>query len=92
MAIDDKQNVTLAPYIRRRTPALTESMQIFLTEELRQIESTIQSIADATPQATDTAPQRPRRGMVRYAIAPWDPISSGYSGLVVYNGSAWVQV
>ena len=92
MAIDDKQNVTLAPYIRRRTPALPESMQIFLTEELRQIESSIRSLTDATPQVTDNSPDNPRTGMVRYAVSPWDPLSNSYSGLVVYNGTAWVQV
>lgn len=92
MAVDDKQNITLTPYIRRSTPALPESMRMFLTEELRQIESSIRSTMDATPQVTDIPPDSPRKGMVRYAVTPWNPLNNGYSGLVVYNGTAWVQV
>lgn len=92
MPLEDKTDILIRNYTRRPSPQTMESLVLFLSEELKTLELSIHSIADATPQATDTAPQRPRRGMVRYAIAPWDPISSGYSGLVVYNGSAWVQV
>jgi len=30
--------------------------------------------------------------MVRYAVYPWEPLGSGVSKLVVYNGTAWVAV
>jgi len=30
--------------------------------------------------------------MVRYAVSPWDPLSNGFSGLVVYNGNTWAAV
>jgi hypothetical protein len=92
MSVDDKQNVTLTAYIRRSTPALPESMRMFITEELRQIEASMRSLIDASPQVLNSAPDALRKGMVRYAVAPWNPLNNGYTGLVVYNGSSWVQV
>jgi hypothetical protein len=29
---------------------------------------------------------------VRYAVSPWDPLGNGTTGLMVYNGTAWVGV
>lgn len=92
MSLEDKSDILIRKYTRRPSPQAMESLVMFLSEELKTLELSIQSIADATPQAADRAPEKPRRGMVRYAIAPWDPLSNSYSGLVVYNGSAWVQV
>ena len=92
MPLSDKQNVVLTPYSRRATPSLPESMDQFITDELQRIEATLRSLLDASPQATDTAPDNPRKGLVRYAISPWNPLNNSYSGLVVYNGTAWVQV
>ena len=28
--------------------------------------------------------------MVRYAVTGWDPLGDGSTGLMVYNGNAWV--
>ena len=92
MSLEDRTDILIRNYTRRPNPQNVESLVLFISEELKTLELSIQSIADATPQATDTAPKGPRRGMVRYAVTPWDPILNGYSGLVVYNGSAWVQV
>lgn len=92
MPLEDQKDILVRNYTRRHLPQSMESLVLFMSEELKTLELSIQSIADATPQATDRAPDKPRRGMVRYAIAPWDPLSNSYSGLVVYNGSAWVQV
>ena len=92
MAIDDKQNVTVSRYVLRSTPALDESFRYFIQDELQFIESSLRTLVDACPQVTDKAPDGPRKGMVRYAISPWDPLGTGFSGLVVYNGSAWVAV
>jgi len=41
---------------------------------------------------TDQEPESKRKGMVRYAISPWDPLSNGYSGLVVYDGANWRSI
>ena len=92
MPLEDKSDVLVRNYTRRPSPQAIESLLLFMGEELKTLELSIQSIADATPQVTDRAPEKPRRGMVRYAISPWDPLSNSYSGLVVYNGTAWVQV
>lgn len=92
MPLEDQNDVLVRNYSRRPSPPTIESLLLFLSEELKTLELSIQSIADATPQATDRNPEKPRRGMVRYAVSPWDPLSNGYSGLVVYNGTAWVSV
>lgn len=49
-------------------------------------------MADAHIEATDQAPTNPRKGMVRYNVLPWNALGNNSSGLVVYNGSAWVAV
>lgn len=92
MSLEDKVDILVRNYTRRPSPTSIESLMLFLSEELKTLELSIQSIGDAVPQATDRVPENPRRGMVRYAVSPWDPLSNGYSGLVVYNGTAWVQV
>ena len=43
-------------------------------------------------QVADSPPENPIKGMVRYAVSPWNPLSNGFSGLVVYNGTAWAAV
>ena len=92
MSLSDKINVLVRAYTRRPTPSLEASMKTFIQEELREIEASVRSLADASVQVTDQAPQGPRKGMVRYAVAPWDPLGNGYSGRVVYNGTTWAQV
>ena len=92
MALSDKVNILTRIYTRRPTPALEASFKNFIQEEFRELETSIRSIADASPQVSENAPSNPRKGMVRYAVTPWDPLSNGYQGLVVYNGTAWVQV
>lgn len=92
MALEDKTNVLVTNYVRRQIPSLETSMRLYIQEELQNIEASIKKLADAAPQAADNEPESKRRGMVRYAVSPWDPLGNGYSGLVVYNGSSWVQV
>ena len=46
----------------------------------------------ATIVVSEIEPPNPIKGMVRYAVSPWNPLSNSFSGLVVYNGSAWVAV
>lgn len=92
MPLEDQNDILIRSYTRRPSPQTIENLVLFMSEELKNLELSIQSIADAAPQATDRAPEKPRRGMVRYAVSPWNPLSNSYSGLVVYNGTAWVQV
>ena len=93
MAISDKINMLVSAYVRRQAPTLSpEFLANYLQEELREIEAAVRSLADASIQVTDREPPNPRKGMVRYAIAPWQPIGSGVSPLVVYNGTSWIAV
>ena len=92
MAIDDNQNVVVNNYIRSQIPILEEGLGLYLQNELQRIERAIQQLTNASIQVAEKAPDSPIKGMVRYAISPWNPLSNGFSGLVVYNGTAWVAV
>lgn len=94
MSLSDKLNVLVSRYVRRQTPTLNpESLTAYLQDELREVEASIRSIADASIQVSDREPTGGlRKGMVRYAVSPWNPLGNGFTGLVVYSGSAWVAV
>lgn len=92
MAINEKTEQLVHDYVRRALPSLEASMKQYLTDELQNIERSVGSLADAAIQVADAPPANVRKGMVRYAISPWNPLSNGFSGLVVYNGSAWAAV
>ena len=93
MALSDKLNLIVNRYVRRQLPTLrNDDVGRFLQEELRELEASIQSLVDASVQVTDREPEGLRRGMVRYAVSPWNPLGNGTQGLVVYNGTAWVAV
>ena len=93
MALSDKLNLIVNRYVRRQLPTLrTDDVGRFLQEELRELEASIQSLADASVQVTDREPEGLRKGMARYAVSPWNPLGNGTQGLVVYNGTAWVAV
>lgn len=93
MALSDKLNLIVNRYVRRQLPTLrVDDVGRFLQEELRELEASMQSLADASVQVTDREPEGLRRGMVRYAVSPWNPLGNGTQGLVVYNGTAWVAV
>lgn len=93
MALSDKLNLIVNRYVRRQLPTLrNDDVGRFLQEELRELEAAIQSLADASVQVTDREPEGLRKGMVRYAVSPWNPLNNGTQGLVVYNGTAWVAV
>ena len=93
MAISDKINLLVSRYVRRQIPTLDpNALAGYIQDELREIEAAVRSITDACIQVADREPDGLRKGMVRYAITPWNPLSNNYSGLVVYNGTAWVAV
>jgi hypothetical protein len=93
MSLSDKLNVLVSRYVRRQTPTLNaDNLGPYLQDELRELESSIRTLAAASIQVSDRAPDGVRKGMVRYAVSPWNPLGNGYTGLVVYNGTAWVAV
>ena len=93
MALSDKINLLVSRYVRRQIPRLSvDNLGPYMQEELREIEASIRSLSDASIQVSDREPETKRKGMVRYAVSPWNPLGNNYEGLVVYNGTAWVQV
>lgn len=54
------------------------------------IERALRSLSVLAPQTSDREPSPPLKGMIRYAIAPWNPIGAG-DGWVYYDGSAWTS-
>ena len=92
MPVQDKTNVVVQTYQRTQYPVLEEGIRRYFQDELQRIEIAIGTLAQAAIQVTDNEPANPIKGMVRYAVSPWDPLSNGFSGLVVYNGTAWVAV
>ena len=92
MSLSDRTNLLITDYQNRAFPDLEESVRLHLQEELKNLEAAIASLTTAALQVTDKDPEKPVKGMVRYAVSPWDPLSNGFSGLVVYNGTAWAAV
>jgi hypothetical protein len=90
MALSDKTNLLVQDYTRQQYPQLEEGVRRYIQEELRRIETSIGSLIRASVQVAENPPTNPVKGMVRFAVAPWNPGSG--DGLYVYNGTAWVQV
>ena len=92
MAVSDKTNIIVSKYVRQQYPQLEEGVRRYIQDELQRIEQSLASVTNAAIQVTDTAPDNPIKGMVRYAVSPWNPLGDNTTGLVVYNGTAWVAV
>jgi len=92
MALSDRTDLLVTDYQNRAFPELEESVRLHLQEELKNIEAAIASLTNAAIQVTNKEPENPVKGMVRYAVTGWDPLGNGTTGLMVYNGNAWVQV
>ena len=91
MSLSDKTNVLVKPYTRTQFPVLDEGIRRYFQDELQRIEIAISTLTQAAIQVTEDPPENPIRGMVRYAVSPWNPTGAG-DGLYVYNGTAWVAV
>jgi len=92
MALSDKTNQLVTKYTRRQYPELEDGVRLYIQEEFRRIEQSLSTVAEASIQVAEAPPANPVKGMVRYAVSPWNPLNNGYNGLVVYNGTAWVAV
>ena len=92
MALSDKTNQLINKYSRRQFPEFEQGLRRYIQDEFQRIEQSIRTIADASIQVAEAPPDNPVKGMVRYAVSPWNPLNNGFSGLVVYNGTAWVAV
>jgi hypothetical protein len=92
MALSDKTNQLVTKYARRQFPEFEEGLRRYIQDELQRIEQSINTVTDAAIQVAEAPPANPVKGMVRYAVSPWDPLGNGSTGLMVYNGTAWVAV
>jgi len=90
MALSDKTNLLVQPYVRTQYPVLDEGIKRYIQDELQRIETSLRSLSQASIQVTENPPAEPVKGMVRYAVSPWNPGSG--DGLYVYNGTTWVLV
>lgn len=93
MALSDLLNVLVKNYVRRPTPTLKQDeLGPYVQNQLSEIEATMSSLTDAAVTVSDQEPTSKRKGMVRYAVSPWDPLGDGTTGLVVYEGSQWQAI
>ena len=92
MTVNDKTNVVINGYLRGKAPIIPEGFQKYLQDELQRIEASIRSLAVGGIEVMDEPPANPIKGMVKYNVSPWDPLGDSSEGLVVYNGTAWVDV
>ena len=92
MSLSDKTNLLVQNYVRRQYQEFEEGLRRFIADELQRIELSTTSLANASIQVSNNPPTNPVKGMVRYAVSPWNPLGNGFSGLVVYTGNAWAQV
>jgi len=92
MALSDKTNLLIQQYKRQPLPVIGDNLGGYLIEELRRIENTLDTLTKASIQVADVAPDNPVKGMVRYNTSDWDALGDSSTGLVVYNGTAWVAV
>ena len=91
MAVSEKTDAVAQPYTRSQYPVLDEGVRRYIQDELQRIENSIRTLVTTAVQVADAAPASPVRGMIRYAISPWNPTGAG-DGLYIYNGTAWVAV
>lgn len=79
-------------YVRGVPVGNKEQYILFLESELRRLENTVRQLTEAAIQVAIAEPNTPKRGMVRYAKTPWDPLGTAFEGLVVYDGTSWAAV
>lgn len=87
-----RTDLLIEPYSRRAFDSSndTDALVAFLIEELRRVENTLKDVSGGSVQVADREPTNKRRGMVRYAVNPWNP--GGGDGLYVYTGTAWTLI
>jgi len=92
MTVNDKTNVVLKGYLRGNPPVIEEGFNRYLQDELQRIESALRSLTTAGVEVLDEPPKNPIKGMLKYNVSPWDALGDGSEGLVLYNGTSWVDV
>ncbi len=91
MATNTVTDLVVNQYIRQPVPQNPEGMAVYLSGQLQEIENSMKTVGEGSLQVVDKPPSRPLKGMLRYAVTPWDPLSNGFQGLVVYSGNVWLR-
>tara|TARA_B100001094_G_C17973441_1_gene691509 strand:- start:552 stop:845 length:294 start_codon:yes stop_codon:yes gene_type:complete len=97
MPVNEITDLTLREYVYNDLQASPETafdnvLKDHILKELLEIQTALKSLSEAAIQATDQEPPKPKKGMVRFNVLPWNALGNNSSGLVVYNGTAWVAV
>jgi hypothetical protein len=92
MSTNEQTDVVVSGYNKRPSPTTDQAIKLYLSLELQAIEKTLKSLEESAIQVIDAEPASPKKGMVRFNVAPWNPLGNGSQGLVLYNGNAWVAV
>lgn len=88
-----REQLEVEPYVLSDPPVRMEAEDVvWLYEEIRRLQMTIEHLVEAAPQATDKVPDAPRAGTIRWNVQPWNPLADGLEGFVQYNGSAWAAL
>lgn len=77
----------IATFRRRTTSETTPGQAV----EARRIEASIRDLTDFAVRPADVEPSKLRKGMVRLAVSPWDPVGAG-DGWVYFDGTAWAPL
>ena len=89
MALNDKTNVLVQSYSRTQFPVLEEGMRRYIQDELQRIENSIRTMVQAAVQVSEDPPDSPVKGMIRYAVAPWNP--TGTTTAITVNHAVTVS-
>ena len=92
MAVNPKTNAVLNLYGRGIPPLLEEDLRAYIQDELQRIETSIRTLVTSGVEVLDEPPLNPIRGMIKYNILPWDALGDGSEGLVVFDGTTWIDV
>jgi len=92
MAVNPKQNAVLNLYGRGIPPLLEEDLRGYIQDELQRIETSIRTLVTSGVEVLDEPPLNPIRGMIKYNIIPWDALGDGSEGLIVFDGTTWIDV
>ena len=85
MSLDSKTDSLVEQYVRAPQPQSPEALPQYLEQELQRIEAFTQDASHGSVTVANVEPEVKKKGTVRYAVSPWDPIGGSFQGLVVYN-------
>lgn len=91
MAINPRTDLQVEPFV---PPSRISEQELLrqLLEVFQSLAQTLGDVAEASPKVADAPPASPRRGTIRLAVSPWNPLSGTPPYWVWWNGSAWVAL